>query len=131
MTCSRSAGTCRIRDAHIAFNNIPLGAIDPTTGKPLQLGWHLQEQVTDSVWMVTNYAPGDANQGAGNSYLMKAGSGNTLIIGGWGNDTIYGGSGNDTLYGGGGEGNKLFYAGVGATQMYGGGPSDTLGGRTW
>ena len=112
-------------NANIAFNNMPFGAIDPTTGKPLQVGWHLQEQLIDSVWMVTNYTPGDTNQGAGNSYLMEAGTGNTLIIGGWGNDTIHGGSGNDTLYGG-GEGNKVLYAGVGDTQMYGGGPSDTL-----
>jgi Ca2+-binding RTX toxin-like protein len=111
--------------ANIAWNYLPIGAIDTTTGKPLQVGWHLQEQLVDSVWMVTNYTPGDFNQGAGNSYVMKAGTGNTLIIGGWGNDTIYGGSGTDTLYGG-GEGNKVLYAGVGATQMYGGGPSDTL-----
>ena len=65
-----------------------------------------EESLTASGWTVTNYTPGDANQGAGYSYVMYAGTGNTLIIGGWGNDTIYGGSGNDTLYGG-GNGNKV------------------------
>jgi Ca2+-binding RTX toxin-like protein len=112
--------------AAIAFGNLPVGAIDPTTGQPLAVGWHLQERLTASGWTVTNYTPGDTNQGAGHSYLMKAGTGNTLIIGGWGDDTLYGGSGNNTLYGGGGNGTKVLYAGVGATQMYGGGPGNNV-----
>jgi Ca2+-binding RTX toxin-like protein len=75
---------------------------------------------------MTNYKPGDTLQGAGFSYTMQAGSGNTLIIGGFGNDTIFGGSGNNTLYGGGGNGNKVLTAGTGATEMYGGGPGDNV-----
>jgi Ca2+-binding RTX toxin-like protein len=113
-------------NAAISFSNMPVGALDPTTGQPLQVGWHLQEQLTAKGWTVMNYTPGDANQGTGHAYVMRAGTGNTLIIGGWGDDTIYGGSGNNTLYGGGGNGNKVLYAGVGATQMYGGGPGDNV-----
>jgi Ca2+-binding RTX toxin-like protein len=113
--------------ATISFNNLPVGATDPTNkNQALQVGWHLQENLTASGWTVMNYTPGDTNQGAGHAYVMQAGTGNTLIIGGWGDDAIYGGSGNDTLYGGGGNGNKVLYAGVGATQMYGGGPGDNV-----
>ncbi len=116
--------------AAITFNNLPFGAIDATTSKPLQPGWHLQETHSANGWAVTNYTPGDTNRGANHGYLMEAGTGNTLIIGGWGNNTIEGGSGNDTLYGGGGSGNELMLAGVGATQMYGGGPSGIPGPST-
>ncbi len=114
------------------FANMPYGAIDPTTDHPLQVGWRLSESYNTAggFWAVSNYTPGDSNQGLGHSYEMLAGTGNTLIIGGWGSDTIYGGSGSDTLYGGGGNGNKLLYAGVGPTQMFGGGPSNQFGDLT-
>jgi Ca2+-binding RTX toxin-like protein len=111
--------------APVSFGNMPVGATDGT-GQPLQVGWHLQESLTAAGWTVTNYTPGDANQGAGHAYVMHAGSGDTLIIGGFGDDTLYGGSGNDTLYGGGGNGTKVLYAGTGATQLFGGGPGDNV-----
>jgi Ca2+-binding RTX toxin-like protein len=120
-----------------SFSNMPVGAIDPTTGQHLQVGWHLNETLSGGTWHITNYTPGDGipgqyylpeagNEGYGHSYLIQAGTGNTLIIGGRGDDTIHGGSGNNTIYGGGGAGNKLIYAGVGATEMYGGGPGDSV-----
>ena len=116
-----------------SFTNLPIGAIDPTTGQPLQFGWHLQTSYNTSTgWQPTNYIsggtniPGDSNPGLGYDYVFYAGSGDTLVIGGLGGDTIYGGSGNDVLYGGGDDGTgdvtKVLYAGVGDTQMYGGGP---------
>jgi Ca2+-binding RTX toxin-like protein len=113
----------------ISFGNMPVGATDGA-GNPLQVGWHLHEDLLAAGWTVTNYTPGNANQGAGHAYEMHAGNGDTLIIGGFGDVTIYGGSGDNTLYGGGGNGNKTLIAGTGATEMYGGGPGNSVGPST-
>jgi Ca2+-binding RTX toxin-like protein len=115
---------------NVTFTNPPQGASQSLMSyQPLQVGWHLSETQGTGGWTMTDYTAGDASQGAGYAYLMKAGPGNTLIIGGRGNDTIDGGTGSDTLYGGGGAGNKWMYAGTGPTVMYGGGPGDNLPGQ--
>ncbi len=116
-----------------SWSNLPVGAIDPTTGQALQVGWHLAGtyDVPLGSWVITNYIPGDNFRASGPNntcnYLIQAGRGPTLIIGGTGDDTIYGGTGQDTIYGGGGIGDKWIFAGSGPTEIYGGGPTPSNG----